>query len=174
MSNMEDVEKLLRLWPWDRNSMPPENTTVTDEVREAYKFGFRCLPKARWDELKDEYLAYRTKLLDEIIASEEGVSSLPDLPPPPRTNEDYTAPVDSGPLVPAMDLTSPYPLNCLVFVRNIYPETNKTTLRNLFFNAFKTAIANHEIQNEGLDYVDFNKGMDSVRRACLTSVFDRF
>jgi len=56
-------------------------------------------------------------------------------------------------------LASPYPLNCLVFVRNIHPETNKTTLRKLFSTAFGVASSNN--QAEGLDYVDFTKGMDS-------------
>lgn len=47
-----------------------------------------------------------------------------------------------------------YPTNCLVFVKNINPQTNKTTLKTLFSRATEASGT--------IDYVDFNKGLDSV------------
>jgi RNA recognition motif-containing protein len=55
--------------------------------------------------------------------------------------------------------TNMYPPNCFVFVRNIHPETNKTTLRTFFAKAVEV--------KEAINYVNFNKGMGSVRRFCV-------
>ena len=63
---------------------------------------------------------------------------------------------------PTISLSSPYPTNSLVFVRNIHPETNKTTLRKLLSTAFVAPLAKGMALGGGVDYVDFNKGMDSV------------
>ncbi|KAG1801952.1 uncharacterized protein BJ212DRAFT_1304942, partial [Suillus subaureus] len=49
------------------------------------------------------------------------------------------------------------PLRLSVFARNLHLETNKTTLRALFATAFGSSPVNPA----GIDYVDFNKGMDS-------------
>ena len=55
---------------------------------------------------------------------------------------------------------STYPL---VFVRNVHPETNKTTLRGLFLHARRpTGIEVGMKDDEGLDYLDYTKGMDCV------------
>lgn len=51
--------------------------------------------------------------------------------------------------------TPSYPSDCLVFVKNIHPETNKTVLRTLFNCALDTDV-------EAIDYVDFVKGMVTV------------
>ncbi|KAG6836024.1 hypothetical protein H0H93_012169, partial [Arthromyces matolae] len=69
---------------------------------------------------------------------------------------------------PKLDLSSPYPYNSLVFVRNIHPETNKTTLRKLFSTAFASSLARSEINGDGIDYVDFAKGMDSCHLRLAT------
>ena len=58
---------------------------------------------------------------------------------------------------------STYPPGCLVFVRNVHPETNKTTLRGLFLHAGRsTGIEVGKKDDDGLDYLDYTKGMDCV------------
>lgn len=49
-----------------------------------------------------------------------------------------------------------YPVGCLVFVKNLNPETNKTVLRSLLASAFSTE------PSGCIDYVDYTKGLDSV------------
>lgn len=61
---------------------------------------------------------------------------------------------------PVIDQWSPYPYGCLLFAKNVHPETNKTTLRALFSQAFK-ATSCPDNAGDALDYVDFNKGMDT-------------
>jgi len=164
LADQHDVETLLDEWPWDKEFHPNEKPTSTtdDYARESLKFGLRTLSKSRWDELKQEYLAHQRKLLDELVTFNDALSNLSphtDIFIPEHDEEHDTAyQPEPEPADPAITtLTSPYLLNCLVFVRNIHPETNKTTLRKLFSTAFDASTA------EGLDYVDFNKGMDSVR-----------
>jgi hypothetical protein len=144
----EDVQSILEAWPWGRS----QASQHSGEASEAAKFGFRTLSKAQWDKRNAEYLAYRANILAgledaEMLPTANGLnpsSSHTDtiLPPVPTDN--------------TMHLTSAsaYPPNCLVFVRNIHPETNKTTLRNFFAKSMET--------KDAIDYVDFNKGMDSV------------
>jgi hypothetical protein len=172
LSNTLDVEHLINKWPWEREP-GPENSLdgdFTDIQVEAKKYGFRVLPKWRWESLQKEYIAYRRSLLDDIAAFEDAHShqtqtethavrhsksgSLPShtiwQESPPETVK--------TPEIRVLDLSPSYPANCLVFARNIHPETNKTTLRTLFSTAFKGTDL-----SDGLDYVDFNKGLDSVR-----------
>ena len=50
-----------------------------------------------------------------------------------------------------------------MFVRNVHPETNKTTLRSLFLHARgPTGIEVGKKDDDGLDYLDYTKGMDCV------------
>jgi len=167
------VDFVLRGWPWEPvPESENQNKEASAEICEAAKFGFRVLSKSRWDQLKEEYIAYRGKLLEEIIEAQDAEVTVP-VPlkdthksvhgPSSRSSTDALSKASD----PTIDLSSPYPLNCLVFVRNIHPETNKTTLRTLFSTSFKKPITNNELQGDGLDYVDFNKGMDSVRRSHL-------
>ncbi|KAJ7481048.1 hypothetical protein B0H11DRAFT_1231407 [Mycena galericulata] len=144
-----DVESLLTAWPWIRRQHSGEDAP---DASEAVKFGFRTLSKARWDNLNAQYLSYRAKLLADIKEVEAPTSAAPPRPPSPARFEPerQTSPV-SAPATLASTMS--YPLNCLVFVRNIHPETNKTTLRNFFAKAVDV--------KEAIDYVDFNKGMDS-------------
>lgn len=104
--------------------------------------------------------------MEEINAFEDTkplvtVSSLPHDAP----ERDQYIPLKDPPVnsdTPLINLSSQYPPSSLVFVRNIHPETNKTTLRNFFATSLKGSLADGTIQSDGLDYVDFNKGMDSV------------
>lgn len=167
LADLQDVQPFLDEWPWDGQTAHAKSSSTNEEyVRESVKFGLRTLSKSRWDQLKDEYLAYQRQLLDELVAFNDGTS---DKRPyddihPSEHDEEYETPSQPEPEPPeptntaTTTLASPYPLNCLVFVRNIHPETNKTTLRKLFSIAFGATSA------ESLDYVDFNKGMDSVCR----------
>ena len=202
LQTQEDVEKLTQAWNWDRDDVKDEAGEETEFVKEALKFGFRTLPKARWDDLKAEYLLYRTQLVDEInkfqdnsdaalgqIVGGTSLSMPPDgeetralsLAKETKRRSEKVAEVEneaeeaSTPNYehqtgdygnPVIDQWSPYPYGCLLFAKNVHPETNKTTLRTLFSQAFKAASC---LDNAGdaLDYVDFNKGMDTVRQVSI-------
>ena len=89
------------------------------------------------------------------------------LPPPPYSVSRFT-PTASQSARPIRNGGgggySPYPFGRLVFVRNIHPDTNKTTLKSLFAQAFQ--------DGSSLDYVDFSRGMDTVRvRLYITYFF---
>jgi len=147
LSHMSDVELLLKAWPWERHSTPKQRD-LEGEKSEAAKYGFRTLSKRRWDQLQEEYLTYKQRLLEEIDnVPPKGPSDLPIL-------QGH----GSGD-VPPLDMSVAYPPGCLIFVKNVHPETNKTTLRTLFSAAFKDLDG---ADKEGLDYVDFTKGLDSV------------
>ncbi|KAK0447713.1 hypothetical protein EV421DRAFT_1926874 [Armillaria borealis] len=150
--DVEDVQQLLREWPWTLVVFATDVKPAISEFQEATKFGFRALSKTRWDEMKDEYLVYRARLVKEIVSYEDEMaahaatkrrrSPLPAISSIPDTVET------------TLTSSSLFPPNCLVFVRNLHCETNKTTLRALFSKAFTSL-------PDGLDYVDFTKGMDS-------------
>ena len=164
LSNTEDVETLLREWPWNANARParPDDQAV----HEAAKFGLRTLPRRRWDELKEEYLRYQKSTLEELVAFNDGSFSAPTASTSTTTQDlrgqaaspEHPSPRHSEepPCEPQTTLDSEFPLNCLVFVRNVHSETNKTALRKIFHTALGTASAS------GLDYVDYIKGADTV------------
>lgn len=172
LTSDQDRDFLLDRWPWDRSRSQSDcgEDGHASEVEEAVKFGFRTLSKAKWDEFREEYLAYRQQLLDEINTYEDAEAPVSVLPDPnlapssssqdikldsdgrARPQDDIRSPSPPPIIHPA----SPYPPNCLVFARNLHSETNKTTLRKLFSTALTPS-------RDGLDYVDYNKGMDSVR-----------
>ncbi|KAK0443907.1 uncharacterized protein EV420DRAFT_1013896 [Desarmillaria tabescens] len=64
----EDAQRFLHEWPWAPAVSPNEVKPPISEFQEAVKFGFRTMSKTRWDEMKDEYLAYRARLVKEIVA----------------------------------------------------------------------------------------------------------
>ncbi|THH31922.1 hypothetical protein EUX98_g2290 [Antrodiella citrinella] len=173
--NCELANRLVEEWHWQRKSGVDEDKESLDSntlLHDAHKFGFRVLHKSRWDELKEEYLARRTQLLERVAAKADDEMEVdphkneeeeeetfshkrkrsptpPPLPPP-------LAPPATKPSQSTTTLHSRYPHGCLIFVKNVHPETNKTTLRTLFSRAFPD-----EQQGVGLDYVDFTKGMNS-------------
>ncbi|KAF8076854.1 hypothetical protein FPV67DRAFT_1715344 [Lyophyllum atratum] len=174
----QDAEFLLNRWRWDRHPSPthhpakPEDREGRTEVQEAVKYGFRALSKLRWDKLKEEYLSYRGRLVAEINAHDVVERPIPVVStskaaPEPVTKPPLESEHDEPDAIRTLDYSSPYPFNSLVFVRNIHPETNKTTLRKFFATALESSLASGELQTDGLDYVDFNKGMDSVRHISL-------
>ncbi|KAF4575385.1 hypothetical protein EYR40_004870 [Pleurotus pulmonarius] len=178
-SVLEDANTLLERWPWERDSeeekqsssLHSAGTGITEGEREARRFGLRALSQARWDELKEEYLSYRKTLIER--AHDDGAP--PNILPTPTSDpgkakpepepEHQTLPTstvapapgpreDDSPPRPSLD--DPYPYGCLVFVRNVHPATNKTTLRALFASVFSDTDT-----REAIDYVDFTKGMDT-------------
>ncbi|KAF7968009.1 hypothetical protein HWV62_11705 [Athelia sp. TMB] len=163
LSNTEDVETLLREWPWSATARLARPDAQA--VHEAAKFGLRTLPRRRWDELKEEYLRYQKSTLEELVAFNDGSFSGPTASTS-NTTQDLLAQAaslecpsprhsDESPYEPQTTLDSEFPLNCLVFVRNVHWETNKTALRKIFHTALGTASAS------GLDYVDYIKGADT-------------
>ncbi len=140
--NLEDVRLLLQDWTWERTDT--SGTSPTTEHEAAVKFGLRVLQKDRWDQLKEKYLAYRGELVDQIAAHQNNAPRPASISkrarsssPPPQDN--------------ALSRDSPFPPDCLIFVKHVHSQTNKTTLRSLFSQA-----------GSEIDYVDFNKGMDTV------------
>lgn len=174
-STKSHLEAVLRAWPWKRcRALVPANENGDGNggaslvVKEAHKYGLRAISKARWDALNEEYLLYKQYLVDEMARTQSEVRHPgedatehkrggPTTFPQPHSQNKTQTQIQTTP-------SSPYPLNCLVFVRNVNPETNKTTLKSLFAQAFQ--------DGSSLDYVDFNKGMDTVR-VRLHAVFCR-
>ncbi len=170
-SDNETVTRLVDEWPWlpRRTDVSADEGEGSSAAHEAVKFGFRVLAKARWDELKEEYLAYRQQLLDQVADANNVDASLRTDAAEVGDAQDETDDVvmeDANSNVRAtLDPSAPFPPGCLVFVRNVHPETNKTTLKTLFTtHAFGAASA-----TSTLDYVDYNKGMTSVRASTFTS-----
>lgn len=154
LSTIEQRDALLDNWPWKRQPSSASDEPATPEIKEARKFGFRAISKTRWDQLNEEYVAYRQKLVDEACESNKRASApRPDMPAHTQVEDEESSPPSS---TPQTTYASLYPYGCVVFVRNIHSETNKTTLKTLFSKSFAAAG-----QSSGLDYVDFNKGMDS-------------
>ncbi|KAG6906526.1 hypothetical protein DXG01_013459 [Tephrocybe rancida] len=129
------------------------------EGSEATKFRFRVLSKSCWDQLKDEHVAYRARLVVKINAHQDVVEPLVPVPvsspsftsaPPPFIAEPRPEPEpEANPSLLAQNAL--YPSGVLVFVRNLHPETNKTTLRQSFARA---------VTDSAHDYIDFTKGMN--------------
>ena len=92
---------------------------------------------------------------DDSFPAEPALPSRPlSSTSPVAEEEEESQPID-------LDPSAPYPPNCLVFVRNVHPETNKTTLRALFSAALSEG--GEDLPPDGIDYVDFTKGLDAVR-----------
>ena len=156
LSSRDLVKQLSEDWPWlpEDRSAPLSGGTSTSasaDVADARKYGVRVIAKTRWEELRDEYLAYRAQLLNAIHEEDRkygaGVQSKPGM-----TDPALLPPVSNGPY---STILQDYPRGCLVFAKNLHTETNKTTLRKLFSSVIGCP-------QDVLDYVDFNKGMDSV------------
>jgi len=194
------MNALLEQWPWDVPSRKDsaeteESQSINIQLRkEARKFGFRCLRKAKWEELKAEYLLYRQQLVEEMNRHQDeelemrtrkvaglsthrpsgaGANASALVASQKIADEVVKRPMDEllqtqteGPK--SIHSGSKYPSGCLVFVRNLHPETNKTTLRTFFSQAWNEGPHSGEPGSacadgvSGLDYLDFTKGMDRV------------
>ncbi|TRM67452.1 hypothetical protein BD626DRAFT_478853 [Schizophyllum amplum] len=156
-----DVARLTESYPW--RGVPADlDPKGTDAHSEATRFGLRALSKARWNELQAEYQARKARVMEEIAAYEdEQLAGMVHDPKPPQDmpprEQRVQEPVPSR--GPALDAFAPYPYGCLVFVRGLHTETNKTTLKKLFGRA---------LAGDGIDYVDYAKGMDSCHLRLTT------
>lgn len=158
LGTSEDVDYLLQNWPWQR-ARSTLDANASKHSQEAARFGFRTTAKIHWNKLNEEYLSYRQKLLDQIAKEESAIGdALPGASAAPaHAVAEVAEGTETHVETPALDLSAPYPPGCLVFVRYVHPETNKTTLRKLLSQAFKDT----EAPDVGIDYVDFNKGMNT-------------
>ena len=154
LSNIQDVDVLVERWAWDSVGTVEveEEGKGNKEEKEARTWGLRCMLKSRYEEMKEEYEAYRQLLIQQQQSSQ---------PPPPRLPQ--AIPTSRAPQptstshVPApesqMNHELQYPPNHLVHILNIHPSTNKTTLRSLFLSLTS-------LPTNAIDYVDYTKGMD--------------
>ncbi|KAF8520775.1 hypothetical protein BU17DRAFT_46252 [Hysterangium stoloniferum] len=159
LDSLESVKSLCESYPWEGRGISASAKTDL----EASKFGTRVISKEKWDVLKSEYLAYQKQLLAQVSENPEPLTNI-SLTPKERSPP--TQVVRSMPSVPrsvssaqeeeedAQMPSSWFPQNCLLFVRHVHPDTNKTTLRALFTGALP-------LTKNTVDYVDFNKGIDS-------------
>ena len=166
-SGTSSASALLEAWPWDRETF---GRTCGENVEAAWegasRFGFRALSRGRWDQLQEQYMTYQQKLLDQIKSSFHPSLALldPEATSFPPVHDESSHNRSSLPGQPGESAGQPqsvwYPPSCLIFVRNVHEETSKTILRTLFARrVFPEPSAAH---SDGLDYVDYNKGMDSV------------
>ena len=162
-------------------------STEGEAASDARKFGFRATSKATWETLRSDYLAYRQQLVEEMNAFQDSASkpatthtSTASNEPPVPTRPEPILKVQNQPEVrigssldnPDITLSSPYPYSCLLLIKNIHHETNKTTLKTLFGKTLADS-------NGGIDYVDFSKGMDTCYLRLSTPslaqlLFDQF
>ncbi|XP_006456931.1 hypothetical protein AGABI2DRAFT_122809 [Agaricus bisporus var. bisporus H97] len=159
-----DVEYLQSFFPWianennERGGKGKQAEATAESIHAAIQSKFRVTTKKHWLELKAEYLAYRQRLVEEINAHQDARrdaqthSQEPMAVSPPTASTSIQHPSSTQ-----LTSFSPYPPDCLLLVKNVHPDTTKTTLRTLFSQAF------HSLDQKGVDglgYVDFNKGMD--------------
>ncbi|KAH7343205.1 hypothetical protein B0J17DRAFT_641436 [Rhizoctonia solani] len=113
--------------------------------------GFRSLSKSQWDTLKAEYLQHQSRVLKQTPrrpkVDKNPSNSTSNLPAPAPAQQPNQAPISQPTPYPP-----PFPPGILVFVKRLHPETNKTTLKNLFGRGAPN----------GVEYIDFQKGIDSA------------
>lgn len=162
-SSKEFVKQLADDWPWlptNQSAFDRTPKSASPDVTDAKKYGVRVITKAQWEELRDEYLVYRTQLLNVI--HEEGRKSGTNVQRKPGITKSSLPPSGSNGPSHSVGLED-YPRGSLILARNVHMATNKTTLRRLFCSAVG-------VSQDALDYVDFNKGMDSVCQNCYSAI----
>lgn len=131
--------------------------------------------------LRDEYLRYQQQLSEAAIAEHEthyseavntrGSASAGSIATEVATNKRLDGDTRTQPLEPSKilaEMTTPadiptFPLGCLIFVKNIHPQTNKTTIKELLSRTFASHTSLDIVQDGGgVDYVDYQKNMDTV------------
>lgn len=187
LAHAKHVDHLLQQWPWETSKRPAPSSSGLSKpgllrkrgeeeerskaVVDALDFGLRCLSKKEWERMKERYLALQRRLLDETLQADRRFHNESISEQMQALAHQKIGKQENGGQVPSF-LDSPavttattnlnvvekhetFPTGCLVFVKNVNPETNKTTLRALF----SSAITNN---TDAVDYVDYNKGLDSV------------
>ncbi|KLO07908.1 hypothetical protein SCHPADRAFT_859587 [Schizopora paradoxa] len=159
---------LLDQWPWERRDSSSDSEGRRHKA--ALESGLRALSKRNWEKLKEEYLLHQQRLLAE--AANQNHASAPRASKRTSDDDDESRLIEisrphtiSEPQPPSIPQAT-YPLDCLVFVKNIQPDTNKTTLKKLFSVAFEDP--------EGqIDYVDYTKGLDTCHLRLCSSLSAR-
>ncbi|KZT60819.1 hypothetical protein CALCODRAFT_480470 [Calocera cornea HHB12733] len=177
------VQQFLERWPWSVSRSGQETLAQTaamdDEMEDsesddsgslangkdhrttvelAIRSRLRTLSKADWSKLKAEYLAEHGRLFD--LSRPQAPASAAQVPANGRSNTASTPlPLPSKrqsdqPSKRAITETQSYPTGCLVFARGLPAQTNKTALKAIFASALDADKA------DGVDYVDWTKGMD--------------
>ncbi|KAG8790409.1 hypothetical protein FRC12_011924 [Ceratobasidium sp. 428] len=169
-STVEIAQAFCERWIWNpvetsrgaarSSGNASEKWDTEDAVAAATSAGFRSLTKARWDELKSEYLAHQARVLKQNLKSgrRPPVHNDPRSASPIPPTQLQTPMPSSTPLPkpPRTARPPPFPPGILVFVRRLHPETNKTTLKTLFGRAFPDG------KSDVIEYLDFQKGIDSA------------
>jgi hypothetical protein len=127
---------------------------------EAVQFGFRALSKARWNELNTEYLAYRAKIL--VISRRMHLHL-----PPPRAQHRK----------PSRRRRNQNPNNAIFRQLEMSwcrrpptctPRTVSSSYETSTLRQMKPPSGRFSLKlKEAIDYVNFNKGMGSVKRFCV-------
>ncbi|KIM29499.1 hypothetical protein M408DRAFT_305460, partial [Serendipita vermifera MAFF 305830] len=171
----EDVgEQLMNL---DLTKEKDERVEVLKEGSESH---LRSISLKDWEELKKQYLAWQAELYESMKPTESrgpksGVQITPHVRPAvqsdiPRTKDapPHLPPTEkstnlrkAGPTLTAHSETlgykeASYPSGCLLFVKNLHPQTNKTTLKKLFEHALESASSTNEVKVGEIDYVDWS------------------
>ena len=200
LSEPSAASHLLASFPYHRTransaSVPANHNDHDDEAPpeelEARKAGFRTLSKERWEALQSEYVEYREALLQRIATSSSSTAPPPapgTVPNPPSPSPDNNSnnnnkndnDLPQSVVAPSRDHQAPsttsrptpsrYPPGCVIFVRHVPTDTNKTALRARF-SALLAEDGNDDHNMApaaaALDYVDYTKGLDSVRLSPL-------
>ncbi|KIJ57234.1 hypothetical protein M422DRAFT_40734 [Sphaerobolus stellatus SS14] len=154
LDNPSRAKGMCQTFPWEN---PPADSS--SDIRD---FGTRALQKDSWEKLKDEYLAYQKYMISKSSSKSQiagpwkqpsAKAPVPEAPPEPPKEPAKVA-KRAMEYIEEPEYADWFPRNCLVFIRNIHPETNKTALRALFGSRLSSG-------KEAVDYVDFNKGIDS-------------
>ncbi|KZT37526.1 hypothetical protein SISSUDRAFT_841875 [Sistotremastrum suecicum HHB10207 ss-3] len=159
-SSPSPMENFHQAWRWDTSSKtkvgsPMPLVDSQDAYPKALSHGFRSLPKAQWDTLRDEYLKYQSGIIAGAAHAESS-----EIISPTISSSRKEAPTPSTPGVSEQSAaaSSWFPVGCLVLVKHLNPSTNRTTLKKLLGKAFQADVANGE---ERVNYVDFQKGLDT-------------
>ncbi|KAF9516821.1 hypothetical protein BS47DRAFT_607885 [Hydnum rufescens UP504] len=171
--DLDIVEKLTNDWPWDLEVSKPtalmDGVSQSGDLADARRYGFRALKQKRWLVLKQEYLEYRQCLVDIPSPSKPSGSTAAAIDPEhaiESRRSDQRAPAvlleahpHSQPHADVFQDLPSYPHGCLAFIKNVHPETNKTTLKELLSAAFRQD--GEAGTGQEVDYVDYLKGIDS-------------
>jgi hypothetical protein len=168
-SRPSDASHFLTHFPYhnreNNRSTDGDDDDLSTEEREARKAGFRTLSKERWEALQAEYVEYRDALLGRIAASSSAsasCSTVPAAPIPTAPTDNVTDAPGKPRLQRASEARQNFPPGCVIFARHVPQDTNKTALRALFSALLADS------SSTALDYVDYTKGLDTVRLPLLS------
>jgi hypothetical protein len=166
LSSEHEAEILTDTWPWE-STEPSDNDVGKPEhdggpIRDARTSGMRAMSKLEYDKRKQEYNSFREQLLSRAPSEPDFVPQAGPSQPSYRVHAPPAVPyqrMHERDVQHDSDVSeATFPLGCLLFVKNVHPQTNRTTLRTLLGKA----LLSRDRSADGIDYVDHTKGMDSV------------